>query len=419
MDTINDYIQIEEMYEEEKYVKRFFFGFVLYLLTYLSAYIRFIPGNIINMVQLIGLIFIFYYAIKLISISNIENKYFRMQMFLFLLWELYIVLRNYSLSYMYLKEYLFEPYQFLHYFIPVVVLFPLSKSPFFIERLFKVFVWFGKLFVVLLPLYFIFYSQYFAEQYIWILATGCGFIILTLPYHSKRTVILSYIVVSLSLILMTIMARRNIMFTFFNYLLLSFLLFFFSTERALGQKIIVFILSLIVVFSAYQLFISDSSGTFSNIKARASQDTREIVILAFFADMEESHFLIGKGLDGSYYCPGIDEAFIGMEITHRDADYRDTIENGFLQMILKGGVIYVLLFLLIAIPAIIKGYFYSNNMLSKASASIVFLWILDMIPFGLPVFSIRYLLFWVCIAICYSETIRNMENEEVHEIINS
>ena len=92
--------------------------------------------------------------------------------------------------------------------------------------------------------------------------------------------------------------------------------------------------------------------------------TQERVELYFYDDMKTKDWIIGRGINGEYFLSNVEENQI--------TNYRRNIETGYLQTILKGGLISLGLFIFIAIPALIKGLFYSKNILSKAAA----IWIL-------------------------------------------
>jgi hypothetical protein len=114
-------------------------------------------------------------------------------------------------------------------------------------------------------------------------------------------------------------------------------------------------------------------------------------------------WIIGKGIKGQYYCPNVDEDAV--------TNYRSVIETGYLQIILKGGLISLALFVLITVPAIFKGIFYSKNILSKAAGIWILLSLLSLYPATVNTFSLRYLLVWISIGICYSNKIRNIPDK--------
>jgi hypothetical protein len=157
-----------------------------------------------------------------------------------------------------------------------------------------------------------------------------------------------------------------------------------------------------------KVYKDDKNNLFSLITERADEDTRSGVEEYFYKDMDTKSWIIGRGISGEYYCPGIDaDGF---------SNYRDSIETDYLNIILKGGIISLALVLLIAIPAIIKGLFNSKNILSKASGIWILLWLIDLYPANVSAFNLNYLLVWISIGICYSSTIRNMPESAIKEI---
>lgn len=165
------------------------------------------------------------------------------------------------------------------------------------------------------------------------------------------------------------------------------------------------------------IFIAGGSYYLTNVKTpamlnylidRGDADTRTGVEVYMYADMTPVDWVIGKGIKGSYYCPVVDNV--------NDAEglgYRDNIETGYLQIILKGGIISLALLLLIFIPAVYKGFFKSRNILSKAAAMWIFLWIIYLYPSGGMVFNMNYVLVWISTGICYSDKIRNLDDETI------
>ena len=93
------------------------------------------------------------------------------------------------------------------------------------------------------------------------------------------------------------------------------------------------------------------------------------------------------------------------------------IETDYLYIILKGGIISLGLLLLILIPAIVKGLFYSRNLLSKASAIWILLWVIELYPANVNSFSLNHILVWLAVGICYSREIRNMPEKIVTKLL--
>jgi hypothetical protein len=166
-------------------------------------------------------------------------------------------------------------------------------------------------------------------------------------------------------------------------------------------------LVLIVSYSGLKVYEKNRKDTFSLINERIGDRTRTQVEQYFIRDFKPKDWIIGRGMNGEYFCPGVNEG------DGRISIYRSVIETGFLQIILNGGIISLTLLLLITIPAIIKGLFYSRNLLSKAAGIWIILFFLYAYP-GMPaIFSLNYVLVWLSIGICYSQEIRNLSDIQI------
>lgn len=372
-------------------------GFLLYISDHFIS-------NMSLLIMVLGLIGIGYSLIRLIKVS-ITNAYLRVTFILFMLWQLFIISRGIQeFNFTMLLNLLFSPYYFLHYFVPLIILIP--ANIFFAKRTFNFFI----LLAILLFVFFLIFSNdmlhtnlNFSEQTIWTLGTGGGFILLTWNYHNNKKRLIAFLAVLLSLFVATVMARRNIMLTFSNYLLFSILIILFNSSHSIKTKFQTIAAVLFISIIAFNFFLIYQDKLFIRIASHLNENTREIVYDAFFRDMSIKDLIIGRGFLGEYYCPGVDPL----------KDTRFLIESGYLQTILKGGIISLVLFLTIALPAIYLGIVRSKNILSKASGTIVLLWLIDMFPWGMPAINIRYILVWTCIGICYSKAIRNLTDAEI------
>jgi hypothetical protein len=404
---------------QQKYMTRFLFGILIYSISVNLLHDLF-PGKIINVFQLCGLGIFLHYWFKLASWQNISSWYLRIIISLLLIWEIYIVFHGFIFQYPYLKEHLFADNRTTPYLLPLAAFVSVNDS-LFLQKIFKYSHKLGIIFLITFPFLFAYLlsDQSLSEQYVWILAMGSGFILLTSFYHPKKKNIIALIVMVLALLLITIMARRSIMLTCACFLLFSFLIIPVINKNTPIIKKAIFIFSFIfVVMVGYSLFVSNQYGIFYKITKRATVDSREDVFFFYSMDMSNTDLLIGKGLNGTYYCPGIDRAWNnGEDVRHRDLDYRVHIECGYLQLLLNGGIIYLAIYLLILIPAIIKGMFFSRNLFSKSCAILILMHLIDMAPFGLPSFSWRGFLVWFCVAICYSKEMRLKDEDAMKQFL--
>lgn len=408
--------------KEEQIMTKLLLYFMANIIA-MSFFFSILPGSIVNVIQIITLCGFCWNATRLASSSNIESRSLRKTFTLLIIWTIYIVVNGINFSYDYAKEYLFEQYRFLQFIIPLIVLIPLTKAV-FINKLMSLYRLTGRIFLLLLPFYILlelYYNQNITELYIWVFATGSGFVLLTSSYHSRKEVVIASIVVFTALILATLLARRNIMLTYAAFMFAAYWIYlFYKKEVSIQKKIASLAVSLLILVGGFYVFTSNQATVFSKISSRAMLNTRDRVFLGFSLEMAKSpaYLIIGKGVNGTYYAPGVDKEFSGKKITYRDQDHRMHIETGYLQLILNGGIVYLLIFLAILLPAAIKGLFRSRNLFVKGCAILVFLWLVDMVPFGVPSFSLRYLLVWICVGICFSGTLRNMNNDEMISYLN-
>jgi hypothetical protein len=149
---------------------------------------------------------------------------------------------------------------------------------------------------------------------------------------------------------------------------------------------------------------------------RLTEDSRSIVFDNFFLAMQE-HEMFGKGVNGKYYCP-IDAETTEDGVTFTEVKNRDVIENGYLQLMLTGGYVYIALFVLMLLPAALLGILGSKNQFTQAAGFVVLLWLIDMSIFGLPRLILQYVFVWICAGICYKKSIRHLSNDEIQENFN-
>jgi len=194
-------------------------------------------------------------------------------------------------------------------------------------------------------------------------------------------------------------ARRSGVFMSLMYFIGTFYLYL---NQSNGNKKIykfLFLLSTITVVTITIYMYSDS--TFSLLFNRLYEDTRSGVDEAIIKYINsEKAWIFGKGIEGAYY----QSAFDAPRYTH---------ETGYLYLILKGGIIYLFLYVILLLHSAYIGFFKTENRLTKALALYVFLHVIFLLPFGLPSFGLEYLFVWVSFAFCESAKWRSMTNQQI------
>lgn len=201
------------------------------------------------------------------------------------------------------------------------------------------------------------------------------------------------------LLIMVLNARRNMVLSLTLYLVLAFFISNYSAIKRSMRARIVFIagaaaLIVITVFSWGTL----SSTIFNRLLDRGLEDSRSQVEMYLFMDLSTSpasDWVFGRGMDGTYY-----------QITQNQETYevtseRENVETGYLNMLLKGGLIYVLLVVIILFTAFIKGVSFKKPLLTGMSI-VLLLYLLDMYMTNpISFFAVRTVVFWFIISICF------------------
>lgn len=410
--------RLDDPHHLEKREKRNLNFFWISFLTYSMGYTLGETGHANYLVcqafQLLGLLVIAFSMINLIQFK-IDDSYFKFVFVLYCCWLFYIVLKGLGLlfDYNYLKSFLFDPnYGGMLYFAPLIVIFPRTRH--FFTTLFNAIFVFSIIYIV--------YDVFFLKDLLnsdWgnlqgqgivelssDLSFPCGFLLLTYKYHPGYKKIFALVGIILILFFSIIRARRGLILMTSMIALASYLLYFFTSRK---KPFIIYLTILAIsVAGIYAVAVYKPNKTiFSSIRERGTEDTRTIVELFFYADMKLKDWIMGRGIHGQYFSPGIEVDSL--------TDYRSVIETGYLQIILKGGLISLVLLLLICVPAMILGLFYSKNLLSKAAGLWILLALLSLYPATVNTFTFRYLLVWVSIGICYNKKMRMLSDKKIKE----
>ena len=419
---LNKYTDIHSQHISRKqswYLNFFWLGFTIYSLSFIISATNHANIKILQAVELSGLILIVISVISLIQFK-IDNSYLRFIYIVYCIWLFSLIMRslNFLFDFSFLKTFLFDPlYGGLLYFTPLALLFPRNIT--FYKKVFDVIIIFG-IFYVLYDTVFIkdllspdrtsLESQGVVEVFS-DLSFSCGFVLLTYSYHSKKRQLFTLGIIILTFLFAIIRARRGLIFMYGNMMLFSYILFIFHSKMKLLIIYLTIFIALLGAVYINGIYKPHESRLFGFLVDRGNEDTRSSIVLNFYDDMKTKDWIIGRGINGEYFCPGIEEGQI--------TNYRSVIETGYLQTILKGGLISLGLFLLIAIPAIIKGIFYSKNTLSKAAAIWIFMSIINLYPAAVNTFTLQYLLVWISIGICYSQKIRNLSEDALKNYFQS
>jgi hypothetical protein len=364
--------------------------------------------NYSSLLWLISISFFLYAFFSLLKDFEFESKYFKVILYIFLFYQFVTIIRGFSFSYDSLKTIFREAPIFWPFIIPLFVFF--DKRFFNLVSLFKTLYGFG-LFFLILNLCFptLLIVRLLAQNIIPAFALGCGFLLMNAKYLSNKKVNISFLVIILSALSYTFLARRSAAFTLYGFLISGYLLNTLNKSR----KLIFKLFPLMIGIGVFLFFYPNkfSSALTNKMNERLYQDSRTGLYKVFFIQMND-FMAFGKGINGTYYYP-MDESIQDDGIIYNEASFRNVIENGYLQLLLTGGIMHIILFVLVLLPAAIIGILRSHNQFTRSCGVMVLLWLLDMILYGLPTLSMHYIIIWICVGICYKATLRNKTDDEI------
>ena len=411
------YLEEVEGFSQRKLIALniFFLGFIMYTLGYVIRGKPQIPVIFGELLQFAGLVSFIPSASFLIRF-RIKNSYLKVIFGIYLIWSISIIFRGIHLNYDSIRTLLMDAnFGIFIYGAPLIILFP--RKFIFYKKLFNV--------IVILAISFLIFDLLFIrellqrssdtqdviEYLVKFLSISSGYILLTYKYHSKSKKLLAFGVMMISLLFSLYKARRGLSLICSSILIFSYFLYLVNTKRVV---MIIYLSVLLVLGGAYyesSIYKISNNKLFSFIAKRGEEDTRTPVELYFYSDFKTNDWIFGRGINGEYYCPDIDEDQL--------TDYRPYIETGYLEFILKGGIIFLGLYLLILIPAIFLGLFYSKNILSKAAAIWIIVSLISLYPSTVNTFTLNFMLVWISVGICYSKKIRRLNDYQIKDFLST
>ena len=416
-DDLETILRLYSKKHTNKALNFFWIGFLIYSASFALSTTTTVSYILCQVLQIVGILIFVPSAIKLIE-WKFTNTYLKTLFAIYCMWQLSVVFRGLDLDYSKIKVLLFDAETGLfRFFVPLVLLFP--KNLLYYKKIVITILLLGVLFIVYDILFYdnltnLDYenvdTKFTYEHFVKILSVSSGLVLMTFPYQTKRTKIIVLIVLIVSVFFSILRARRALLIMTLSPLMISYILLLYTQKK---KNLLIFfsvLFGIFIVLFSYNEYNVKTPAIFKLLSDRATSDTRSGVEDSFYRDMETQDWIIGKGINGRYFSPGLD---VGTS-----TNYRYMIETDYLNIILKGGIISLALMLLIAIPAIIMGLFYSKNILSKAAAIWILLWVIELYPANVSTFSMHHILLWISIGICYSKVIKGIPEATLQKIFS-
>lgn len=178
-----------------------------------------------------------------------------------------------------------------------------------------------------------------------------------------------------------------------------------SVRKDIKQKILTLgiVLSIGVVFLIYK-YKNDIYLFERGFTQESFDDSRGETVDMFLLDFgsRPSDWLLGRGLNGE------------VQKFDRGAKGKSrSIEIGYFNALLKGGLAYLIPMVVIMLLAFYLGYYKSNNDLSKLIAGLALWQLIYMVSFGLPNFNLGYTFLWIGVSSVLNREFRALNNVEL------
>jgi hypothetical protein len=368
----------------------------------------------------LGWFFILYGWNGIKKTNNIKGNY-KILLHFYLFVVIIMIIRGYMIDYPYIwvsahgmiNCHFFDTSYILPYIMPLLLLIPLGKVSF--RKLIKwmiPFVIFGSF----LNIYF--FNDIVAESTLTAMGdvpevqhygfstafvTPFVFFLLCNKYISKNQLTLLLIATFLLAVVSAIAGRRGDTLIIVTYIAVA-LLMLYKEAGNVTKFFLIFAYGLIIILLVQFVF---NSGLFSFIFERGLEDTRSEAEESMLSQMNTFQKIFGMGLNGRYYYP----------IRSFQDDYlngwRYGIETGFFNLVLKGGYLMAILYVILLLIPSYYGIFKSNNQLCKAFGSFIFISVLELYPFGWLSFNIKFLIIWIGISMCMNPAYRKMDDNQI------
>ena len=155
-------------------------------------------------------------------------------------------------------------------------------------------------------------------------------------------------------------------------------------------------------FLSSRMFADNNSGQLSNTG-------REMLVADMVKDFN-SHplsWIFGRGVNGSY------ETSI-LSIGGR----RQAMEWGFLCLILKGGIPYLIMYVYLLLHAFVMGIYHSKNLPSKGLAFICLLCVILLVDVYTPSYGLYYFMAWFSFGLLENEKFRQLDDVTIKNCFN-
>jgi hypothetical protein len=239
------------------------------------------------------------------------------------------------------------------------------------------------------------------------------YLIVTIPLRRTGGKILITLI-TISIVAVSFTNRAGLLRILLSYCII--VAYFLLQNLKINKRILhllVFILLMVPVISLFlalqgqsifQMVLGEDISGYSQMNPYA--DTRTFLYYEVFQDLKlNSAFLFGKGMNAGY----ASEAF--------ETFSRQVVEVGFLQIILKVGVVGFILYVTVIISAVTKALGKSKSVFIKAIGLMLVGYLLMLFIENVIAYNLLNIIIWFSVGLCHSKELRNLTDIEIKQLL--
>lgn len=388
---------------EKKYVLGIYYSLVVFLFADSFVFSGILPTTVSRATQLLCLITIAFVYIRIKGWNNLKKMEVKWLIAIAVLYTLWFIFKE--LWYGDIQSIAYATIvgrkTFLAYVISIVILSLPNKKYFrsilrifFVGASLTIPLWLLNIDTLVIA------NSFLGEHIGGGLPFFAGFLLsLTVCFNQKERILI-WGIWGIYLLLMLLNARRNVCFSLSLYALIAFAFYMYYKRN---NSLMVLIICLLFGISCCIISLNWNTlthDTFRGLSSRLFEDTRSGIERSFMKDFKKApvkEWLFGRGTKGTYYQnPPFNEN--GKLVKHRLV-----IETGYLNLILKSGITYMVVIVLLILVGAYR-CFQSTNRYIKYIGFFLLTYVIDLYSANpLIPYSARSTLFWFCISIAFSK----------------
>lgn len=179
------------------------------------------------------------------------------------------------------------------------------------------------------------------------------------------------------------------------------------------------IVVIVVPFYYFFLYVSTGVSVFdSELSAHSSSlgdnadDTRTFLYEEVLDDLADTKTIwFGKGINGKYY-----SSFFVHSLA--DSEYRTNPEVGFLSYLLKGGIVYTVIMILLQLLAVFRALSIRNSIVAQIFGLLIVQHIFLLFIENVPQYTLYNMVIWCVIGFAFSPELYNVDESEVSNLFD-